>query len=466
VERRETRYAWNGDTAIAYQVLGDAPTDLIYLQGYSSHVDIGWESPYLSRFLTGLSRRVRLVIMDRRGWGCSERFSPRDLADVDQMADDIAAVMDAIGTQRAAIMASFECTIVASLFAATYPMRTAALILIDPFVTYVATDETPWMPSMSEWLETIAGVRDTWGRSAWLGQTDHGSVATRSSLWADSQEADWFLRYTRASMTPSSLAAELRRYLDVDIRAILPTIQVPTLVFADLDGEFEVKPETGRLVAELIPGAELIEQHGAGGLHRVHWYARGDGIIREVGRFIARLKEEEATFDRVLATIVFTDIVDSTAHAARLGDRGWRDLLARHHAVVRSLLARYRGLEVDTAGDGFLMTFDGPARAVRCALRIVEAVRALGLEVRSGVHTGEVEILDGKPTGTAVNVGARVAAHAQPSEVLVSATVRDLVAGSGISFVDRGEPLLKGLPDRWHLYQAAEAAMPPGDAAS
>jgi class 3 adenylate cyclase len=380
VTRPETRFAWNGDVSLAYQLVGSGTRDILYLQGYCSQVDLGWESPHLGAFLRRLAAHGRLILTDRRGWGCSERFSPGDVADIDALTDDILAVLDAAGSDRAAILATYECTIVAALFAAAYPERTSALILVDPFVSY----------------------------------------------------------------------------LDTDIRTVLPTIQAPTLVLVDLAGFFEVKPETGRYVASRIPGAQLAEHSSAGG-HHLHWYRRAEPIVDEVGRFLARVQEEEASFDRVLATVLFTDIVRSAETASRLGDARWRQLLERHHTSVRALLGRYRGREIDTAGDGFFASFDGPARAARCALALVDAVRPLGVEIRAGLHTGEVETIGGKPGGVAVNVGARIAALAGPSEVLASQTVRDLVAGSGLVFADRGSHELKGVPGEWRLFAVTAA---------
>jgi class 3 adenylate cyclase/pimeloyl-ACP methyl ester carboxylesterase len=441
VERPETRYAWNGDVSLAYQVVGDGPTDILYLQGYCSQVDLNWESPYLTHFLRGLTRHARLIVTDRRGWGCSERFTPGYVPDVDILTDDILAVMGAVGSERASILATYESTIVASLFAAVYPDRSRSLILIDPQVTYLPTDETPWMPTLARWQEQIQLVRDTWGTLDW---------------WDSPQgpEAEWFSRYARASVTPGGLAAELSSYLETDIRAVLPSIQVPTLVLVDTDSFYEVPPETGRFAASRIPGARVVEHSSQGG-HHFHWYARSDAIVDEVGRFLAQIRDEEASFDRVLATVLFTDIVESTQKAAELGDQRWRELIERHHATVRALLARYRGKEMDTAGDGFFASFDGPARAVRCAMAIVEAVQPLGLEIRAGLHTGEVEAIDDKVGGLAVSIGSRVAGLAHPSDVLVSQTVKDLVVGSGLTFEDRGLHRLKGVPDEWRVYAVA-----------
>jgi len=442
VERPDTRFAWNGDVSLAYQVIGDDPTDLLYLQGYCSQVDMNWESPYLAHFLRGLAEHARLIVMDRRGWGCSERFTPGYVPDVDILTDDILAVMGAVGSEQASILATYESTIVASLFAAVYPDRTRSLILVDPQLTYLPTDETPWMPTLERWQTQIDLVRATWGTPDWWDSPD-------------GPEAEWFSRYTRAAVTPGGLAAELASYLETDICAVLPSIQVPTLVLVDTDSFYEVLPETGRFAASKIPGARVVEHSSQGGPH-FHWYERGDSIVHEVGRFLGQIRDEEASFDRVLATVLFTDIVGSTKVAAELGDRKWRELAERHHAIVRTLLARYRGTEMDTAGDGFFASFDGPARAVRCAMAITNAVRPLGIEVTAGLHTGEVERLDDKVAGLAVNIGARVAAMAAPSEVLVSQTVKDLVAGSDLVFEDRGLHELKGVPGKWRVYAVVQ----------
>ena len=437
----ETRFAWNGDISLAYQVLGDGPTDLLYLQGYCSQVDLNWESPYLARFLRGLARQGRLIVMDRRGWGCSERFTPGYVPEVDVLTDDVLAVLAAVGSERAVLVATYESTIVASLFAAVYPERTRALVLVDPQVTYLPTEETPWMPSLARWQEQIARVRETWGTLDWWDAPD-------------GTERDWLARLARASASPAAIAAELESYLGTDICAALPSIRVPTLVFGDTDSFYEVPVETARYVAARVPGARLVEGSSDGG-HHFHWYARGDEIVGELGHFLGRIDEEESSFDRVLATVLFTDVVGSTERAAELGDHAWTELVARHDATVRTLLARYRGTELDTAGDGFFASFDGPARAVRCALAIADSMKPLGLEVRAGLHTGEVERVADKLAGIAVSIGARIAAVAGPSEVLVSQTVRDLVIGSGLEFEDRGLRELKGVPGEWRLFSVA-----------
>ena len=441
MNRPETLYAWNGEVSLAYQVVGQAEMDLLYLQGYCSNVDMNWESRHLAHFLRGLARHARLIVTDRRGWGCSERFTPGSVPDVDVLTDDILAVMSAVRSEQVSILATYESAIVASLFAAIYPERTKSLILVDPQITYLPTEETPWMPSLSRWQKQIELVRDTWGTADWWDAPP-------------GDEGEWFSRYARASVTPGGLAAELNSYLETDVRAVLPSIQVPTLVLVDTDSFYEVLPETGHFVASKVPGARVVEHSSQGGPH-FHWYARADAIVDEVGRFLAAIREEEASFDRVLATVLFTDIVGSTERAAALGDRRWREVIEQHHSTVRTLLARYRGVELDTAGDGFFASFEGPARAVRCATAIVDAVRPLGIEVRAGLHTGEMERLDGKVGGVAVNIGARVAAIAAPSEVLVSQTVKDLMVGSDLTFDDRGSHELKGVPGTWNVYAVA-----------
>jgi class 3 adenylate cyclase/pimeloyl-ACP methyl ester carboxylesterase len=441
VERPETRFAWNGDVSLAYQVLGDGEHDLVYLQGYCSNVDVNWESAHLAHFLRGLARHGRLIVTDRRGWGCSERFTPGHIPDVDVLTDDILAVIEATGSQRASILATYEAAIVGSLFTAVYPERVRSLILVDPQVTYLPTDDLPWMPTLERWQEQLEAMRRTWGTREWWDSPEGG-------------EGEWFARYARSSVTPGGLAAEIESYLHTDVRAVLPSIHVPTLVLVDSDGFYEVLPDTGRYVARMIPDARVVEHSSLGGPH-FHWYGRSDAIVAEVGTFLARIAADESAFDRILATVLFTDIVGSTARAATVGDRRWREVVDEHNRLVRALLRRYRGVEHDTAGDGFFASFDGPARAVRCAIAIRDGVRRLGLQVRTGLHVGEVETQGDKVSGLAVNIGARVAALAEPSEVLVSQTVRDLMVGSGLTFDDRGERELKGIPGTWRVYAAS-----------
>lgn len=436
----ETRFAWNGDVSLAYQVLGDGPIDLVYLQGYVSHVDLNWDGPALGRFLRGLAGHARLIISDRRGWGCSDRFSPFDVAPLETMTDDLLCVMEAAGSETAVVFGTQECGIITSTFAATYPARTRGLILCDSFTKY---DETVAGGNHDdqEFERQIELVRDAWGTHAWVAH------------WKDAREREWMTRYCRSAIPPGGLIAEMRRFRFTDPSAVYPTIHVPTLVLATTGGDSINSAGNGRYLASAIPGARLV-QHGIIERPWLHWYHRADAIVAEVARFLDEIGQEDAMLRRVLATVLFTDIVDSTARAAELGDARWRALLERHHALVRPIITRFGGVEVDTAGDGFFATFDGPGRAVRAAQSIVGAAPAIGLAVRAGVHTGECELIDAKPGGLTISIGARIAAVASPSEVLVSDTVKNLVAGSGMTFDDRGMHQLKGVPDEWRIWSA------------
>ena len=435
----ETRYAWSDGFALAYQVVGGGPVDLLYLEGYASHVDMNWESPCFAGFLRGLAGHARLIVTDRRGYGCSDRFSPPDVPPIDTTVDDLLAVLDAAGSERAVVFATSFTGYVGAHFAASHPDRTIGLILESPLVTTDRTAETPWSATRETWETIIEDIRADWGSLRWSGAEGYGAT-----------EEEWFARWQRASCAPGALIAECRRQFDFS--PILPSIHVPVLVLGDAEGSGLWSPENARYVANRIPGATLVEL--SRGDADLPWYQGADQIVAEVGEFLLGVHEHQATFDRVLATVLFTDIVDSTAQAAAIGDREWRTIREKHDSLVRSQLARFRGYEVKTMGDGFLATFDGPARAVRCAQSIVHGTEALGIEIRAGLHTGEIE-LDGKDvSGIAVAIGARVGALAQPSEVLVSQTIKDLTTGSGIVFTDRGEHQLRGVPDTWRLYQA------------
>jgi class 3 adenylate cyclase/pimeloyl-ACP methyl ester carboxylesterase len=447
--RLEVRYAWNGDVALAYQVFGAGLVDLVYMQGYASHVDLNWESPYLARFLRGLGEKARVIHMDRRGWGCSDRFSPGDVAPLEAQVDDLVAVMDAAGSERAVIFTSVDTCPTAVLFAATYPERTAGLVLVDPMLAFYDTEE-----SRREWGETNARVRREWGTPAYFGED-----------WHDVREQeDWYARWCRASVAPGALAAESDAFGSVDVRDVLSSVHAPTLLVGGQDGSVTTDPIesestlNSHVAHAAIAGSRLIEPSGQGGAAWFHWYARGPAVLTAIGELIASIREEQEAFDRVLATVLFTDIVDSTATAAVLGDARWRKLIDDHDRIAKGIVARYRGEFVDATGDGLLATFDGPARAVRCAQAVVEAARALGVEIRAGLHTGEIERAEHGIAGVAVHLGARVAAKAEAGEVWVSSTVKDLTAGSGLAFEDRGEYELKGVPDRWHLYRVVAPA--------
>jgi class 3 adenylate cyclase/pimeloyl-ACP methyl ester carboxylesterase len=432
VESPETIYAWNGSVALAYQVIGEGPIDLLYLQGRCSHVDMNWESPYRA-----LARHARVIITDRRGFGCSDRFSPTDIPPFEVFTDDILLVLDTVGSDRAAIFGTWDCALIATLWAAAYPERAAALILADAFITYAATPETPWMPTAEQWEKRL-GTRGS-----------PGSHFAGDELLVNGSEQKWFRRYLRASVGPGAHVAEIRRYLATDVRTVLSSVHVPTLILQDAHGTRVTSPEAGRYLRDHIPGARLVELDGN---DQHHWYWGSDSIAGSVGTFLADVRDEEADFDRVLATVLFTDIVRSTEKAAEMGDRRWREVVQAHHANVRALLARYRGKEVDTAGDGFFATFDGPVRALRCAKAIADSVQTLGIEIRAGLHTGECEVIDNKVGGLAVSIGARICGLAGPSEVLASQTITDLVAGSGLRFEGRGSHQLKGVPGEWRLF--------------
>lgn len=360
--------------------------------------------------------------------------------------DDVIAVLEAVGSERPVLFATGDCGFIACLFAATYPEHVAGLILFGASPTWMRSDEIPWGTTAAELEESTRLVVSRLGDGTWTRN------AAPSLFRSDDERAmRWAARYERLTIAPGSTYAETRRFAQTDIRGVLPSIQVTTLVLHRTD-DAKGDVQGGRSLAEHIRTARFVELPGA---DHFAWAGDADTVLREVTRFLDTLREDEAALDRLLATVLFTDVVGSTEKLAELGDRGWRDLVERYHGTVRAQLARYRGREIDTAGDGFFVSFDGPARAVRCAEAIVEAIKPLGLQVRAGVHTGEVETISEKVVGIAVNIGARLGALAGASEVLVSQTVKDLVAGSGLAFEDRGVHELKGIPGEWHAYAVA-----------
>jgi class 3 adenylate cyclase len=445
----DTRYATAVDgVRIAYQVLGDGPYDLVYSSGWLSNVDVHLEVPDLGEFLRDLARRARLITFDRRGTGVSDRPSAVETISLEKGTDDLLAVMDAVGSERALLFGFEDGCVPSLLFAASHPGRTLGLLLFAPWVSFRATPDFPWGWTEEEADEWDEHVRTEWGTEAFARW--NLADAAPSTLRDPARVRAW-TRYWRLCASPDAVEALNRMQREIDARAVLPAVRVPTLVM-HRTGDLSEPVHAGRFVADRIPGGRFVELQGDD-----HPPFIGDTrpVLAELDRFAASILDQEAEFERVLATVLFTDIVGSTGRAAELGDRAWGELVERHHAIVRAFLARYRGTEVDTAGDGFFATFDGPARAVRCAEAIVHGIRPLGLEVRAGVHTGEVETIDGKTGGLAVVIGSRVAAAADASQILVSQTVRDLVAGSGLVFEDAGEHELKGVPDRWHLYRVA-----------
>jgi class 3 adenylate cyclase len=448
VDTPETRYAKTADGVhIAYQVVGDGPGDLVFAPGFVFNVEQVWEWPDVARFARRLASFSRLILFDRRGTGLSDHIVPREEhLTLEAMMDDIRTVMDDAGSERAALMGFEESFAICTMFAATYPDRVVALIAQAPGGIGQRDVERPWAWTQQTWDEFIDAVERGWGTLRFAEEDARSAVP---QTHADPEWVRQYAAWMRRAVSPGDAVAFFRAESQFDVRDVLPTVRTPTLVVQRTDDAL-MSIEHARYVAQNIAGSVLVELPGA---NHAYFAPDQDEVLDEVARFLHGLREEEAELDRVLATVLFTDIVGSTEKASELGDRAWKQLLERHHSAIRGLLARYRGREVDTAGDGFFATFDGPARAVRCAQRIVEAVRSLDLEVRAGLHTGECETIDGKVGGLGVVIGARVGGIARPSEVLVSSTVKDLVAGSGLAFEDRGEHQLKGVPDRWRLYR-------------
>ena len=439
----EIRYATSGDVSIAYHVLGAGPPDIVVAPGAISHLEIEWEYPLYRRFFERLASFSRVIRFDKRGTGLSDRLSDDRLPTLEERADDIRAVMDAAGSERATIFGLSDGGSMACLMAASHPDRTDGLVL------YATEAFSARAPSEEEIATAVERARAEWGSEA---QARRYLARFAPSVADDPDAINLEARVTRSGASPGSFGALIRIGRDLDIRPVLPAIRVPTLILRRT-GDRVVDRSQVKLLAESIPGARLVELPGE---DHYQWIGDQDAIIDEIEEFVTGVRDPGER-NRVLATVVFTDIVESTALATELGDRAWRELLERHHALVRKELARYRGREIDTAGDGFLASFDGPARAVRFASRVQEAVRELGIEIRAGVHTGECELHGEKLAGVAIHIGARIAGLAGPGEILVSSTVRDLVAGSGITFEDRGERELRGLPDRWRVYAVAEA---------
>jgi pimeloyl-ACP methyl ester carboxylesterase len=440
--RPETRYAKSGDVHIAYQVVGQGDIDLVLVHGLLSHLDMFWDWPLFARFVERLSSFARVILFDKRGVGLSDRVD--DLPGLQERMDDVRAVMDAAGSERAAVFGVSEGAPMALLFAATYPERVPALVLHGGMARTTADDDYPFAPPREAVLEAMEQlIQPHWDEPVFL-------EIFYPSLAEDAAEFEASQRRMQASASPSALERLLLMALEVDVRGVLPALQCPTLI-VHRHGDRSVSVHGARWMADQIPGAKLVEVPGQ---DHFPWVGDQDPIIGEIEEFLTGIRTVSVS-DRVLLTVLLTDIVGSTDTAVALGDEDWTRLLSRHHDLARRYLERFQGREVDTAGDGFLAVFDGPARAVRCAQSLTEAVRELGLEIRAGVHTGEVELDGDRVAGVAVHIGARVAALAGPGEVLASRTVKDLVAGSGIQFEDRGRHQLKGVPDEWQLYAAS-----------
>jgi pimeloyl-ACP methyl ester carboxylesterase len=440
-----TQYAKSGDVSIAYQVVGDGPIDLVLVLGFATHIELQWESPVFARFFERLSSFSRLIIFDKRGTGLSDPVA--QVPTLEQRTDDVRAVMDAAGSERAALFGISEGGPMSVLFAATHPERVSALVLHGAMGRTTEAPDYPWAAPAEALRESAAEfIAPYWGQQA------EGMVELFSpSLAGDPQATEFTARLERSAASPAMVQQIFEMFLDVDVRAILPTIQVPTLVI-HRRGDRVVNRRAGEELAARIPDARYVELPG---MDHVPWAGNAEEVLGEAEEFLTGVRTLPEP-ERVLATVMFTDIVASTERAAEFGDARWRELLAAHQAAVRQELGRFRGREVKTLGDGYLATFDGPARAIQCGSAIAEASRSLGLEVRIGLHCGEVELMDGDVGGIAVHIAARVGALAAGSEVLVSSTVKDLVAGSGISFVDRGAQQLKGISDEWRLFAVAQ----------
>jgi pimeloyl-ACP methyl ester carboxylesterase len=441
----ETRYTKSGDYNIAYQVVGEGDLDVLWIAGFVSNVELAWDEPLLARYLNRLARFSRLILFDKRGTGLSDRVPRDELPSLEERMDDVIAVLDAVGSERTAVLGHSEGGNLAVLYAATHPERVIALVTTGIFAYRKWAPDYPWAEKPEERERYIEGLEDSWGADG-----DIRRIAPSAAR--DPAFTKRLATYFRQSASPGDAAALLRMNTEIDIRAVLPTIRVPTLVI-HRTGDLDSKVEEGRWIASQIPGAKLVELPGD---DHLPWVGDQDSVLDEIERFLTgRLAPAEP--DRVLATILVTDIVGSTERAAELGDRAWKELLERHHSIVREQLRAFRGEEVDTAGDGFLATFDGPGRAIRAAVAIRDGLLENGIQVRCGLHTGECERIGGKLGGIAVHVAARVAETAGPGEIRVSGTVRALVAGAGIEFSDRGAVSLKGVPEEQQLF-AVEAA--------
>lgn len=436
------QYTKSGDVNIAYEVRGSGPIDLVYVPGWWSHLEIRRESP--SPYIDRLASFSRLILFDKRGTGMSDRVS--GAVTLEERMDDVRAVMDAAGSERAAVMGTSEGGPMSILFAATYPERTVALILIGSYARRVSAPDYPWAPSPEWWADYARKIEEHWGVDAF-------DIELRLPSKANDEAARrWWVDSRRRSMSPGAARALVEMNARIDVRHVLPAVRVPTLILHVI-GDRVSPIEGARQMAQRIPNAKLVEYEG------IDHIQGPDGLARtadEIQEFLTGARPSPEP-QRVLATVLFTDIVGSTRKAQELGDRAWRDLLASHHATVRRLLELYKGREIDTSGDGFLAAFDGPARAIRCAVAVRDALRTHGIDVRAGLHTGECELFEGKLSGIAVHIGSRIASLAGAREILASSTVHDLVAGSGIAFGEPRSTALRDVPGEWRIYRVESA---------
>jgi len=430
-------------------VLGDGPFDLVFAPGFVSNIEYGWEEPTLEQFYRRIASFCRLIIFDKRGTGLSDRVS--GVPDLETRIEDIRGILDAVGSERAALLGYSEGAAMAALFAATYPERTPALVL---YGTFLSPDNLSWSGTYRQLSaeERLAEMARRWGTPEYCEELLRTDAPSKVD---DADFSRWYATRLRLGASPAAAVTLMKMVMETDARPILPSIHVPSLILHRV-GDRNCDVGASRVAADHIPGASYIELPGD---DHLPWVGDSEAIVAAIERFLTAIWQgggwEAPEPERILSTVLFTDIVGSSERAAALGDRAWRDLLEKHHALVRRQLTRFRGEEMDAAGDGFFARFDGPARAIRCASAIVEGVRELELDVRAGLHTGECELVDGKVAGIAVHTGARIASLAAPGEVLVSSTVKDLVAGSGMDFRERGLEVLKGIPGEWRLYAVA-----------
>ena len=435
------RYARIDNIYIAYRIFGDGPRDIVLIPGTLSHAELFWEFPPNEYLLKRLTSFTRVIVFDKRGQGLSDRVAEQTL---EERAGDVRAVMDAAGSERASICGWSEGGPMSLMFAATYPERISSLVLAGTFASIKAE---PWCVDEEQWTEFLREMENGWGEGILV-------PINAPSRRKDEALIRWFARLERATATPRAILELMRANYEIDVRHLLSSIRAPTLILHRV-GDRTVPIAAGRYLAEHIPGAKFVELPGDDHMLQAYDQPVLDVLIDEIEEFITGARQRPEP-DRMLATVMFTDIVDSTTRAAALGDSAWRDLLTQYYAAVRSELEASRGREVNTAGDGLFATFDGPARAIRCAAAIRRRVGSLGLQVRTGLHTGECEVIGDDITGIAVHIGSRVAAMAGAGEILVSSTVKDLVAGSRLTFSDRGTHSLKGLPGEWHLFAVEE----------
>ncbi len=440
--RPETKYAKSGKVHIAYQVVGDGPLDLVLVPGWVTHLEHQWQEPLVARFLERLASFTRLILFDKRGTGLSDRVAEDALPTLEVRMDDVRAVMDAVGSTRAALMGISEGGPMCGLFAATYPERTAALVMCGSYSKWIRDADYAWAPTRADHEAAFEAYEKGWG-------TPVGLKMVAPSVANDERYRKWWADYMRTGASPGAGVALYRMNVEIDIRHVLPAIRVPTLLL-HRTGDRLVNVGGARYMAERIPNAKYVEQEG---IDHLPWFGDADAVLAEIQEFLTGARPASES-NRVLTTVLFADIAGSTERIAEAGDARWRELLAAYHSRSNAEIERFRGRVIDTAGDGVFAAFDGPARAVRCAQAIQEGVAGLGLALRSGVHTGECEISGDKLVGMAVHVAARISSTATAGEVLVSSTVKDLVSGSGLQFADRGPHVLKGVPGEWHLFTA------------